>query len=61
MIDYGNAFASMVDKSCDALGAAAAFESLVCFVASLVHFYLVTPIVALSNLRQPEEVPFNIF
>ncbi len=59
MINYGNAFASLVEKTNDAFGGAVAFDAVVCFVASVVHFYLFTPIVAISRLWQPKQVQIS--
>lgn len=56
MINYGNAYTSMVEKAEDAFGAIVAFEAIFCFVVSVVHFYLFTPIVAVSRLGQSEQV-----
>ena len=56
MIDFGNAFASIVEKTNDGVGSVAAFEAVASFVFSVVHVYLFTPIVALSGLWKPEQV-----
>jgi hypothetical protein len=56
MISYGNAFASMVEKSNETFGQIILFESVFCFVMSVIHFYLFTPIVSLYKLWQPEQV-----
>ena len=56
MIGYGNAFASIVEKANQTFGSLLCFEAIFCFVMSVVHFYLFTPIVTVTRLWESEQV-----
>ena len=60
MIGYGNAFASMVEKSNQTFGSLLCLEAVFCFVMSVIHFYLFTPIVTVTRLWDSEQVNFSL-
>jgi hypothetical protein len=60
VVGYGNAFASMVEKANSTFGDLIWIEYLICFVASIVHLYLFTPITSLALLWEPGQIAFLV-
>lgn len=60
VVGYGNAFASMVEKANCTFGELIWIEYLICFIASIVHFYLFTPITYLATLWDPGQIAYLV-